>query len=167
MTVTRSRSSRSVLASLALLLALACARDESEPVAVARAYAEAARRSDVPAMLAVIEHAAVAELEREAERASDQVGGRRAIEATEMLQIAGVDRMLAVVEAKLVEQTEQSAVVELLMTDGRTLVVHLVWEPSSVESAPADPDADPSGAWKVRVPLPSAKPSPVASEPDA
>ncbi|MFV8750710.1 hypothetical protein ACNOYE_09170 [Nannocystaceae bacterium ST9] len=141
-------------------LALGCGRDESEPVAVARAYADAARRSDVPAMLAVIEHDAVAELERAAERASDQVGGRRAIEATEMLQIAGVDRTLAVAEATLVEQDDQSATVELVMTDGRTVIVHLVWEANESEAG---------GAWKVRVPLPSATPSgtPVPSEPDA
>lgn len=147
---------------LALLLAgslvLGCARDEGEPVAVARAYADAARRSDVPGMLAVIDHDAVAELERAAERASDQVGGRRSIEATEMLQIAGVDRTLAVAEATLVEQDSETATVELIMTDGRTVIVHLVWEPSESESG---------GAWKVRVPLPSAKSSPVPSQPDA
>jgi hypothetical protein len=155
---------RVLLVGLALVLALGCARDESEPVAVARAYADAARRSDVPGMLAVIEHDAVAELERAAERASDQVGGRRSIEATEMLQIAGVERTLAVAEATLVEQDSQTATVELIMTDGRTVIVHLVWEPSEVES-------ESGGAWKVRVPLPSANPSanpsPVASEPDA
>lgn len=151
---------------VALVLLFGCGRDESEPVAVARAYADAARRSDVPALLAVIDHEAVAELERAAERASDQVGGRRAIEATEMLQIAGVDRTLAVAEAKLVEQDSQTATVELVMTDGRTVVVHLVWEPSEVES-------ESGGAWKVRVPLPSAmtsessKSSPVSSVPDA
>jgi len=145
---------------------VACGRDESEPVAVARAYADAARRSDVPGMLAVIDHDAVAELQRAAERASDQVGGRRSIEATEMLQIAGVDRTLAVAEAKLVEQDSQTATVELVMTDGRTVVVHLVWEPS--DTASSDPEAEPAGAWKVRVPLPSAQPSPlVASPPDA
>jgi hypothetical protein len=137
-----------------------CGRDESEPVAVARAYADAARRSDVPAMMAVIDQAAVAELERAAERASDQVGGRRVIESTEMLQITGVDRTLAVAEAKLVSQDDEAATVELIMTDGRTVVVHLVWEPSEVES-------ESGGAWKVRVPLPSVKASPVASEPDA
>lgn len=142
----------------ALVLVLGCARDESEPVAVARAYADAARRSDVPGMLAVLEHDAVTEVEQAAERASDQVGGRRAIEPTEMLQIAGVDRTLAVAEAALVEQDDHSASVELVMTDGRTVIVHLVWEPSEAESG---------GAWKVRVPLPSAKPSPVASPPDA
>lgn len=152
---------RALLTSIALVLALGCARDESEPVAVARAYADAARRSDVPGMLAVIEHDAVAELERAAERASDQVGGRRAIEATEMLQIAGVERTLAVAEATLVEQDSQTATVELIMTDGRTVIVHLVWEPSEVESEES------AGAWKVRVPLPSANPSPVPSAPDA
>lgn len=143
---------------LSALVLLGCGRDESEPVAVARAYADASRRSDVRALLAVIEHDAVAELEQAAERASDQVGGRRAIEETEMLQIAGVDRTLAVAEATLVEQSDLAAIVELVMTDGRTIAVHLVWESDESESG---------GAWKVRVPRALAPASPVASEPDA
>lgn len=153
----RRLAARALVVALAVLLP-ACGRDESEPVAVARAYAEASRRSDVAALLAVIDHDAVSEVERAAERASDQVGGRRAVEATEMLQISGVDRTLAVAEAKLVEQTELAAIVELTMTDGRTVPVHLVWE---------DDESEAGGAWKVRVPRPSVAASPVASQPDA
>lgn len=156
--MTRWRRARVVIPVLIGLVLAACGRDESEPVAVARAYAEASRRSDVPALLAVIDHDAVDELERAAERASDQVGGRRAIEATEMLQISGVDRTLAVAEAKLVEQTDLAAIVELTMTDGRTVPVHLVWE---------DDESEAGGVWKVRVPRPTVTPSPMASQPDA
>jgi hypothetical protein len=142
----------------ALVLALAlgfggsgCKADEAEPVAVARAFAEAARRGDVDAMLAVIERPAVDQLALAAERASDQVGGRRSIEPGEMLQIVGVDRTIAVASAELVDHNGERAHVELMMTDGRTIRLELVWE-----QAIAGDDDTPAraGGWKVRIPTP-------------
>jgi hypothetical protein len=131
------------------VLGIACKPNEAEPVAVARAFAEAARRGDVDAMLAVIERPAVDQLALAAERASDQVGGRRSIEPGEMLQIVGVDRTIAVASAELVDDDGERAHVELTMTDGRTIRLELVWE-----QAIAGDDDSPAreGGWKVRIP---------------
>lgn len=142
--------------------ALGCKAKESEPVAVARAFAETVRRGDVDGMLAVVERPAVERLIDAAETASDQVGGRRAIEPSEMLQIVGVDRTIAVAKAELIDETDQLAHVELTMTDGRTLHLELVWEQPI--TGDDDSEARPGG-WKVRIPLPSAQPA--ALEPDA
>ncbi|NVB38470.1 hypothetical protein G6O69_11560 [Pseudenhygromyxa sp. WMMC2535] len=149
---------RLVLCALAFVVALGgCARKESEPVAVARAFAESARRGDVEAMMAVLERPAVERLEQAAERASDQVGGRRNIEPAEMLQIVAVDRSVAVASAELVDQSERLAHVELETTDGRSIRVELVWEPlepaDAASPAPAEGEVR-EGSWKVRVPLP-------------
>jgi hypothetical protein len=157
-----SRSWAAVSLSLALGLAslfgglgVACKSDEAEPVAVARAFAEAARRGDVDGMLAVIERPAVDQLALAAERASDQVGGRRSIEPAEMLQIVGVDRTIAVASAELADDDGERAHVELTMTDGRTIRLELVWE-----QAIAGDDDSPAreGGWKVRIPMPSGSP---------
>jgi hypothetical protein len=154
---TRARAFVLALASPVLVLTLgssgfACKADEAEPVAVARAFAEAARRGDVDAMLAVIERPAVDQLALAAERASDQVGGRRSIEPGEMLQIVGVDRTIAVASAELLDDDGERAHVELTMTDGRTIRLELVWE-----QAIAGDDDSPAraGGWKVRIPMPN------------
>lgn len=130
-----------------------CQRHEAEPVAVARAFAEAARRGDVRAMLTLIERPAVDRLALAAERASDQVGGRRSIEPAEMLQIVGVDRTVAVADAELLDTNDERAHVELTMTNGRTIRLELVWE-----QAIAGDDDSPArdGGWKVRIPMPNA-----------
>ncbi|MFO7565925.1 MAG: hypothetical protein R6X02_25000 [Enhygromyxa sp.] len=138
---------------LTTLGGLGCKAKESEPVAVARGFAEAVRRGDVKGMLAVVERSAVERLRDAAETASDQVGGRRGIEPSEMLQIVGVDRTLAVAEAALIEEGDDRAVVELTMTDGRSLRLELVWEPAP-ESETDDEQG--VGAWKVRIPVPRA-----------
>jgi hypothetical protein len=157
MSTSRSRANLLALGLAVCLGCLAvgssCKRDEAEPVAVARAFAEAARRGDVEAMLAVIERPAVDRLSQAAERASDQVGGRRSIEPAEMLQIVGVDRTTAVAAAELLETNLERALVELTMTDGRTVRLELVWEQPII-----DDDGTPTrtGGWKVRIPTPDA-----------
>jgi hypothetical protein len=148
-------------------LGLACRAKESEPVSVARTFAETARRGDVDGMLAVIERPAVERLELAAEQASDQVGGRRSIEASEMLQIVGVDRTVAVADAELLDDNGERAHVELTMTDGRTVRLELVWE----QAITGDDDSPArEGGWKVRIPLPSVESpaeSPALAPPDA
>jgi hypothetical protein len=149
-----------------LTAAPACGDDEAEPVAVAKRFAESARRGDVEAMMAVLERPAIERIEQAAERASDQVGGRRNIEPSEMLQIVGVDRTVAVVDAELIDQDGRVAHVELTTTDGRNVRVELVWEPAEVEEG-GEAEGD-EGSWKVRVPLPPpASAAKVPSTPDA
>jgi hypothetical protein len=156
-------------ASLALTFALlllapgsGCKTEELEPVTAARAFADAARRGDVDAMLELIERPAVDQLTLAAERASDQVGGRRRIEPSEMLQIVGVDRTIAVASAELVDYDGQLAHVELTMTDGQTVRLELVWE-----QAIAGDDDTPAraGGWKVRIPTPASSASPGDADP--
>ena len=79
-------------------------------------------------MLEVVERPAVERVERAAARASDQVGGRRSIETSEMLQIVGVDRTLAVADAELLDDNGEIAHVERTMTKGDTNRLELVWE---------------------------------------
>ena len=161
---------RSGVLALGLVLALGfgCQAKESEPVAVARAFAETARRGDIDGMLAVLERPAVERLEDAAETASDQVGGRRAIEPSEMLQIVGVDRTVAVASAELIDEDDQIAHVELTMTDGRTLRLELVWE-QAIAGDPINPKQEArAGGWKVRIPVPAAGSlSPKFGPPDA
>jgi hypothetical protein len=151
----------SCLLAVSVVFGLGCASKESEPVSVARAFADTARRGDVDGMLAVIEGPAVERLESAAEHASDHVGGRRSIEAAEMLQIVGVDRSVAVAGAELLDDNGERAHVELTMTDGRTLRLELVWEqPEQLDEDAVEDPAHPTraGGWKVRIPLPSAAP---------
>lgn len=147
----------------------ACARKDAEPVAVAKQFAEASRRGDVEGMMAVLERPAVERLEQAAERASDQVGGRRSIAPEEMLQIVGVDRTIAVVDAKLVDQTDTLAHVEMKTTDGKTVRIELIWETAQNDASPDEGESTSTGAWKVRVPLPSspAAPTTPSAQPDA
>jgi len=137
--------------------------DSSAAVDVARTFAATARRGDVEGMLAVVERSAVERVELAAERASDQVGGRRSIEPAEMLQIVGVDRTVEVGDAELLEQSDTHARVELTLTDGRKVQLDLVWEQAIVgdDDSPARP-----GGWKVRLPLPEHAPG-AAPPPDA
>lgn len=159
-----------VSAALALVLVSGslvsgCGSQESEPVSVARIFANTVRRGDVAGMLAVIERPAVERVELAAEQASDQVGGRRGIEPSEMLQIVGVDRTVAVAEAELLDDDGERAHVELTMTDGETVRLELVWEQAIAgdDDSPARP-----GGWKVRIPLPRVAPEhPLQTEPDA
>lgn len=142
---------------LGLGLGLACKAKESEPVAVARKFADTARRGDVEGMLAVVESAAVERVAEAAETASDQVGGRRAIEPSEMLQIVGVDRTVAVAEAELIDDNGELAHVELTMTDGRRLRLELVWEQANSHQTDAGDENGEGrpGGWKVRIPVPA------------
>jgi len=125
--------------------------EESEPVAVARIFAETARRGDVARMLTVLERPAVERLEAAAETASDQVGGRRSILPNEMLQIVGTDRTVAVASAELLDDDGETAHVELTMTDGRSVRLELVWEQTITDD---DSEAR-VGSWKIRIPVPS------------
>lgn len=125
-------------------LALAgCSESEPEPVAAAKRFASAVRRGDVEALLPLLEHATLERLEQAAERASDQVGGRRSIEAQEMLQIVDVAPELQIAEAEVLESTDTNAKVQLTGASGVQHVLHLVYE---------------DGAWRVSIPVPPTPP---------
>ena len=136
----RPRASSAALA-LALLLGLtgACQNAPSDPVHVAESFVNALQRRDVKGVLSLIEARAAAQLDAAAEQASDQVGGRRSVEPWEMLQIVDTDPLLQVASAKLIEQTETTAKVELTDSRQNTFTVSLVFEDET---------------WHVRIPSP-------------
>ncbi|MCA9705973.1 MAG: hypothetical protein KDK70_09020 [Myxococcales bacterium] len=124
----------------------ACGSDEPPPVTAARAFARAAQAGDVETLLTMVDAQTAARVGHAAERASDQVGGRRNVEPQEMLQVVDVDPRFQVAAAELRSGDDQRAEVQLTGSDGRTHSLELINE---------------EGAWRVRPPLP---PGPV-SEP--
>ena len=121
----------------------ACGDEEPAPVVTAKRFASAVKRGDVETVLELVESPVADRLAAAAERASDQVGGRRSIEPQEMLQIVDVDPRFQVAKAELVAGGEQTATVRLTGADGHTHDLGLVNE---------------DGQWHVRVPLPRAEP---------
>lgn len=140
---TRRRADVLALALVLATLAGACGRDEPAPVTAARGFAAAVQTGDVERILELAESGAVAHLNRAAESASDQVGGRRNVEPHEMLQVVDVDPMFQIAEAELVRGDEASAVVALIGADGTRHELTLVQE---------------DGQWRVRVPVPAGSP---------
>jgi hypothetical protein len=135
---------------LALMVAgslIACSDDEPASVTVAKRFAAAVQGGDTEKMLELAESRAMQHLERAAERASDQVGGRRTIEPHEMLQVVDVDPSFQVAQAELVHEDAETATVRLVGADGRTHELSLVSE---------------DGQWRVRIsvpPVPAEEPS--------
>lgn len=125
---------------LLLATAAGCSGEEAAPVTAARAFAAAAQRGDIKAMLPLVERRASLRLQQAAERASDHVGGRRVVEAHEMLQVVDVDSGFQVARAELVTADDETAQVRLVTADGREQLLDVVHE---------------EGAWRVRVALPA------------
>lgn len=145
------RDMRSSVARVAVLLAVvciggACGSDEAAPVAAARDFAGAVNAGDVKRMLTLVDARVRTYLQGAAERASDQVGGRRNIEPHEMLQVVDVDPRFQVARAELVDADTQTARVRLVGVDGTEHLLNLIHE---------------EDAWRVSVPLPE---TPLADE---
>lgn len=118
-----------------------CGDEEPPAVSAARQFATAARAGDVEQVLALVDAPTVAHVQQAAERASDQVGGRRNVELQEMLQVVDVDSHFQVGEAELVQGDDERAVVRLTGADGTSHSLELVNE---------------NGSWRVHLPLPRA-----------
>lgn len=121
---------------LTLGRATACGAEEPPPVTKAKQFATAVRAGDVEKVLGMMDSTAAAQLREAAQRASDQVGGRRAVAPHEMLQIVDVDPSFQVAKAQLREGDDSTATVVLTGADGATHDLHLVVE---------------DGEWKVRI----------------
>lgn len=117
----------------------ACGEDEPPPVTAARAFARAIRMGDVKTMLTLVDTQTVTRVSQAAERASDQVGGRRSVEPMEMLQVVDVDPRFQIASAELREGDDQRAVVQLTGADGTVHSLELINE---------------DGAWRVLLPRP-------------
>ncbi len=139
-------STFAILLAISLMSAgmAACSR-EPQPVQVARRYAQAMRSGDTAMLFPLLERELVSKLEAAAERASEQVGGRRNIDAHEMLHIVDVDAYFQVASAELLDDDEDtSARVKLIGTDRSEHIVVLGYE---------------DGAWRVRIANPLGEPS--------
>lgn len=136
---------RPVLRTLALILSVSTApacNEEPAPIVTAKAFASAVQRSDVKSMLELVDEQTLAYVEQSAERASDQIGGRRNVQPDEMLQIVDVDQRFAVAKAELVDMNDVTATVKLVGADGTEHTIELVQE---------------ADGWRVRVPLPNVR----------
>lgn len=134
---------------LGLAMLAGCGEEEPPPVQAARRFVQAVQSGEVEGVLDMLDAEAKAYVQRAAEGASDQVGGRRSVEPAEMLQVVDVDPHFQVKGAELVEGNEQRALVRLHGADDSTRALDLVQE---------------NGAWKVNLPLPRATPMDETSE---
>jgi len=133
-----------ILVGVAVTAVLACgARQPSNPVAVAQAFANAVQRRDSEELVKYLDEATVLALSVRAQRASDQVGGRRTVEPREMLQVDGFDSLRQFTGAELVDNTGDTAVVRLTDNSGQTTDLTLVFERET---------------WHVQIPLPPSTP---------
>lgn len=128
-----------VACGLTLLVALPACNEEPAPVAAAKQFAAAVRSRDTEALLETVDQKTLAYVEHSAERASDQIGGRRSVSPSEMLQVVDVDGRFAVAKAELLSEAGDAASVKLIGADGTEHEVQLVFE---------------EGAWKVSLPTP-------------
>jgi hypothetical protein len=138
----RRRARVTLALAAGLLLGVpACGEDEPPPVTAARTFARTVRAGDVDTLLTLVDARTAARVAQAAERASDQVGGRRNVEPQEMIQVVDVDPRFQVGEAELVQDDGLQAVVRLTGVDGTTThSLELVNE---------------EGSWRVRLPLPA------------
>lgn len=121
-----------------VMLATGC-REESEPVTAAKRFASAVRARDTAALLESVDAQTNDHVRSAAERASDQIGGRRSVAPTEVLQVVDVDVRNAIANAELLSQSEEDARVRLVGVDGSEHDLSLVFE---------------NGDWKVSLPVP-------------
>lgn len=134
------RSSTLCAVSIALAMLVGCGSDDPPAVVAAKKFAAAVQSGDTERVLALAESAAAERVGQLAERASDQVGGRRLIEPREMLQVVDVDPSFQVADAAIVGgDGVGSAVVALTGADGTVHELTLV---------------DEEGEWRVRIPVP-------------
>lgn len=126
---------------LCLALLVPGCKEEPAPVTAAKQFAAAVRARDTQALLEVVDSQTVAYVDAAAERASDQIGGRRSVEPPEMLQVVDVDARSAILKAELISEVGDTASVRLTGADGTEHDVTLIRE---------------DGAWKVSLPTPPA-----------
>jgi hypothetical protein len=136
-------SARAVVRTVALVLwatlAGACQDTAADPVRTAQLFTAAVQRGDMKAVFPLLEQAAQGRLTQAAEQASDQVGGRRRIGPTEMLQIVDLPPTFELAEAVLVDNDGATAHVRLVGAQQETFTLTLVRE---------------DNAWHVRIPTP-------------
>ncbi len=118
----------------------ACGEQGADPVRTAQAFTAAVQLGDMKAVLPLLEKAAAERLAAAADKASDQVGGRRRIEPSEMLQIVDVSPTFELAQTELIDNDGGTAHVRLVGAQQESYTLTLVRE---------------DGAWHVRIPSPA------------
>ena len=108
------------------LVGIACGSKESEPSAVARAYVAAVMAGNTADVIDVLDANTVSRLEAAAQRATDQIGGRRQILAPEMLQITGYDPLFVIDRIVEVSADTERAELQIIGVSGQTETLMLV-----------------------------------------
>ncbi len=122
-----------------LALGAGCSDHRADPVRAAQAFTTAALAGNMAAVLPLLESTARERLSQAADQASDQVGGRRQIAASEMLQIVDLPRTFQLAQTTLVDSDGSTARVRLVGAQREEFTLTLVHE---------------DDAWFVRIPMP-------------
>jgi hypothetical protein len=136
---THDRRRWGATALLAAFLVTTACHEEPAPVTTAKAFIVAAKGRNSQAVLDLADEKTVAYAQQAASEASHQIGGRRSVEPSEMLQVVDVDPRFAVAKSEVLSQTADAATVRLHGADEATHDVNLVLE---------------QGEWKVSLPTP-------------
>lgn len=137
-------SLQTCMATVLVLANAGCGGDDPTVVAAKR-FAGAVMARDAEMVIESIDASSQEVLQTAAERATDQIGGRRTIAVEEVLQVVDVDSRFEVREATLVQKSDTAATVELTAANRTSHRVHLVLE---------------DGQWKVHLPLASSESRP-------
>ena len=121
----------------------ACSEQGADPVRTAQAFTSAVQRGDMKAVLPMLEKSTADRLAAAADKASDQVGGRRRIEPAEMLQFVDVSPTFELAQTQLVDNDGATAHGRLVGAQQESYTLTLVHE---------------DGAWHVRIPTPPTSP---------
>jgi hypothetical protein len=105
---------------------LACTAKESEPIVIARAYVGATLSGDSAQMIELLDGSVVAALESAAQRATDQIGGRRTIAAEEILQVTRTNPFFVIDSIQEISNDGERAVVEVIGVSGESVRLDLV-----------------------------------------
>lgn len=127
MTRTKTSTGKRIAAAvLAWSVATAgCGEREPGPVAAAKQYMRIVKSRSVEDLVELMTESARKQLERGASAASDQIGGRRNVAPTEMLQLVEFDERFRVFEAELVDESERAAIVRITGSEGAELELEL------------------------------------------
>ncbi len=127
-----------LVGALSMPFAAGCS-EEPAPIVAAKRFASAVQSRDTQGILDLVDAQTLSYVQHSAERASDQIGGRRSVDPSEMLQVVDVDARFAVVKAELLSESGGAATVRLVGADGTEHDLQLVYEDE---------------AWKVVLPTP-------------
>ena len=123
-----------------LAISLGCHSESDDVLVVAKQFASAVQRKDIPTILKISEQTRIDRLEKAAERASDQIGGRRQVEVREMLQIVGTNSVFAAETFEVTRIQDDRAKVLVTGVSGESFELDMIRQ---------------GGLWRVIIPVPA------------